>query len=1818
MANFFQDTINKARETFDKGYKTFIKPIIQAKNDFVADIRPGGYVGFTGQTAESLKPIVPVVQKAASQAWKDTSNAYQQVANQARKTIDPIVQKIPKSNILGFITKPFLNTAKDFTSATAETLQSTVDPKKNFVDPYKRMLFSGGKLAASPLAVANPLQTLAQGGLSGGINQVFGDKNDPYRFAKGVGEGISSAGAYKAIGMLTNPMINKISKQLMKSKTVLNALSKVPAGKKRDFINFLAERAAVGTLNIPEGVVMQKAVIPDAKYTVQDALIDFTLGAAVGKTGIRSAMQGDQNIKFSNATSTLDSGYNQAKMGFVSDVSQQAKGLDVINKYLNYNYGKTHETATQKQIEKALKETDAIIFENKNNDVLKKIGSLNVDISPFEKKQEFFYGGISRNMFTNGYFLINDHTGAKKINDVVMKKMKSKEINELKKDYRTSSLPFEELDKLADTIILNKIEKAKREYAPVEEVINEVKDAINTYKPAIIQGYYKDRAVLTNGIDQVAVNKDYLRQVMEYLPNTKIMISSDNITRPVAFLKGDDIAGLLMPIKTKDGEIPIPKPIDQNYAPESIKYNQQPSETKPLQQAKEGIQQAPKIKKPVETPKPIKEKPFDMSFKQYYKELGGYKAVTNGSTDATGRYVDDVINSLKSGRGATKNAIEEAINIANTHLLNPIPELRELSKYSHIAKSSLLSKYVKEFPEINSFEGSLKASQLARSIDPKIDIIDLNPKRISGTRGMVSVSYNGQTGEGFGIFGAISNLKAKISHEKLGIKPKTPQELAKLERERTVGDLIRENYNIKNISKPKETKPRITKMSNVDGADVGALKQLKEVAKRQLERIKQLKTQIKDSPINQQNSLKVQLLKAQSNYEYTKQSIVDLEKQITKRASELGQITKLNKTNNFSKSQLTDIRNKANQQAKPQKTTPPLSTNKDVTSGVNNDITSSQYPIIKKQPIVPSQPPTTFSDQKSIDLSQQKPTEPEGIQLQKPPKGSGEGVPPQKPPKGIGEGSPPTKPPAQEGDSSVDGFISKLKAKFNKLYTETVNEFHPLNYVAKMAGKAKEMRHALAGYYGAGSTAQYHVDFELTQILKEQNLNDLREAAIAMRDIELASRGIKGSPKQKQALEKLKAIKERLGEEKMKSIGETLKKLYEYQDRMVKTYLVDTGIMSQIGYKNMRKNNNFYIPFKRVMDRVDEFLGFVPPSKGAGSVSSQDVIYSIKGSDKEIVDPIESILEATYKMVALAKRQEVAQTIVSLKDDLPEGMIKEIKGKVGNTPNISLFVNGKVKHYQVPIEVAEAAKGLNKEALATVFRILQYPTAVFRASATGSNPDFFVPNVLIDLQSAFVNAGLNPLKWVKGLAHMMKKDEIYQEFLKQGAKSTTRVAIDRPMLQKTVAEIAGDTKSKAIEVLKPSGLLKVLQTISEYSETPTRIAVFEEKLNEGLKKGLSREEALKEAAYWAQEATTNFSRHGSKTQAINALYAFLNARLQGVDRLLRSFKNDPVGVGFRVGLISQVPALVLYAWNRQFESYNDERVVSETDKKRKFIFMLSDTPIPQLGGAQYIAIPKGDIGQLANPTEEFLRMADNKGGDVKNALVDVLKAFSPVSNVGDILPTALRPIIEVAANKNFFFDKEIVPEYKKAYPAKYQDTAYTRPLYRMIGDKINASPAKIEALVHGYGTGLANIGERMTRPFIPDKYKTPQNEQGATINQIPVLRRFLGGERKTKEEQELAIAKRIKAIEFDINDIKGGIKRKEIPQEEGLKQIEVLQAQQQELKNKLGDRIPESFFTKSRRIRLRKVRSKRLRSKRRFTSKRIKVKRLRIRRPSFA
>lgn len=739
-------------------------------------------------------------------------------------------------------------------------------------------------------------------------------------------------------------------------------------------------------------------------------------------------------------------------------------------------------------------------------------------------------------------------------------------------------------------------------------------------------------------------------------------------------------------------------------------------------------------------------------------------------------------------------------------------------------------------------------------------------------------------------------------------------------------------------------------------------------------------------------------------------------------------------------------------------------------------------------------------------------------------------------------------------------YVGYLKDKFNRFYTQAIDRFHPISQLGKQADEETAVRNALTGYYGTGSIGNYHVNYELAPILKQQSRDDLTKLAIAQRDLELSGRGIQGSNTGFNA----EQLKQEWGQQKFDQVQGTLDKLYQYQDGLVKKYMVDTGIMSQSSYDAMKSQNQKYIPFKRVMDTVDEYLG-VPQKKGAGSVSSQNVIKGIEGSKRQIIDPLQSVVENTYKLVGLGKRQEVAKTIVNLKDKLPEGMIQKISGEVGNKPSISVFENGKVQRYQVPPEVSEAAKGLTEEGMNVLVKILQAPTKVFRATATGYNPEFMAPNVVRDLQSAFVNVGLNPFKFVSGFAHLLKKDEVYQEFLKSGGQ-VSRISLDQPTLEKTVSEIYNPT---GISIKSPSDILKILQKAGEYSEQPTRIAMFEDSLKKGLKKGLSPEEAKAAAANSAQEGTVNFARRGSKTAAVNAIYAFLNARAQGVDRLVRSVKNDPVGTSTRIGLISLAPALASYAWNRNFQSYHDPRVLSDTDKQNNFVIMLSDTPIQSLGGAQYIKIPKGDVGKLANPMEAFLSYADGKGGDIQKALMSSLKAFSPVDNIGDTIPTALRPPVENAANYNFFAGQQIVPDYKKDYPKPYQYSSYTSPIYRMIGKETNQSPAKLQNLIEGYGTGIAKIGAGALNTIVPEQYKSKQNEQGQDINRTPVLRRFLGGEKRTTEEQALIDQKKITGNMFKVRDIESGIKRGDIPVDVGINEIKKIQTQQEQPQNKI-------------------------------------------------
>ena len=89
-------------------------------------------------------------------------------------------------------------------------------------------------------------------------------------------------------------------------------------------------------------------------------------------------------------------------------------------------------------------------------------------------------------------------------------------------------------------------------------------------------------------------------------------------------------------------------------------------------------------------------------------------------------------------------------------------------------------------------------------------------------------------------------------------------------------------------------------------------------------------------------------------------------------------------------------------------------------------------------------------------------------------------------------------------------------------------------------------------------------------------------------------------------------------------------------------YRRGAGIVSRDDYDAMLKANKDYVPFFRVMDEDAGGAGL-----GRG-VKTKNPIKSIKGSERNIIDPIESIIKNTYMYLSLAERNAVGTAFVNM------------------------------------------------------------------------------------------------------------------------------------------------------------------------------------------------------------------------------------------------------------------------------------------------------------------------------------------------------------------------------------------------------------------------------------------------------------------------------------------------------------------------------------------------------------------------------------------
>ena len=529
------------------------------------------------------------------------------------------------------------------------------------------------------------------------------------------------------------------------------------------------------------------------------------------------------------------------------------------------------------------------------------------------------------------------------------------------------------------------------------------------------------------------------------------------------------------------------------------------------------------------------------------------------------------------------------------------------------------------------------------------------------------------------------------------------------------------------------------------------------------------------------------------------------------------------------------------------------------------------------------------------------------------------------------------------------------------------------------------------------------------------------------------------------------------------------KEIYKYQDYLLKM-LVKEGMLTVKAYHTMRIMYPHYIPFFRDMSDVN-MQSFLSGGKGFIDVSSP--VKRLKGSTRDIIDPLESIVKNTFQFYNAVERNHVGRTFAKLADKKGMGQIVErVKGDKAKTDNtFNVWENGEKVTYETTPELIETMRMLDKEKSNMLVKLFSYPANWLRAGATLS-PEFILRNPVRDMIGAAIYSkhGFIPIvDTFKGLSMYLKKGQTYWEYKKSGAAHAAMVSLDRDYLGGQLRDIM-KRESKFTKLIKNP--IEALRAMSEATEMATRLAEYDNarKGYTGLGSRLFGKErkplSAREAALESRDITLDFSRRGTHTKRFNQAVAFFNATIQGADKMARAFKEDPRGMTVKTMLYITLPSVMLWFMNKDDERYQE---IPQWEKDTFWI-------IP--GKENMYRIPKPfEAGVLFGTAfERMLQYMD----DEKNGRKSVgFKGFGERvydSLMPSFMPTAVIPIYEAMSNHSFFRQRNIIPQSQENLPARLQYGANSSEVAKFVGDKINVSPYFVDNTIRGYGGGLAGLG----------------------------------------------------------------------------------------------------------------------------------------------
>ena len=622
------------------------------------------------------------------------------------------------------------------------------------------------------------------------------------------------------------------------------------------------------------------------------------------------------------------------------------------------------------------------------------------------------------------------------------------------------------------------------------------------------------------------------------------------------------------------------------------------------------------------------------------------------------------------------------------------------------------------------------------------------------------------------------------------------------------------------------------------------------------------------------------------------------------------------------------------------------------------------------------------------------------------------------------------------------------------------------------------------------------------------------------------------------------------------------------------------GILTPQAYNRIARSTSFYLPFY-----VLKYFNRDPKD------TFGEYIKGIKNDDFKILNPIDAARFKLYVTQLRTDRNVYMNRLELFRQDFdPDGKyilkVDDLKDVRGDMEEVKFYENGKVKYLVFDKEIARLLKHFDPVSTTQTYTAMKTAGDIFKLGATGINAFFQVGNFLLadpirllTTSKAGLRAkdkGLSPIilamqyfkafaaaSWANltpnSIKNLIRKfapdkthdlDALYNRFVNSGAAGSTiaeyfakPTAVKDPLSRHDTGRRnplvwVNSKLSQLGKTLEQTAKMVGLQRLEIFEGIDGMLAEMEAENNPEKKQALKNrlDNVMDEIAVEIRNyaGSPDFIRKGSWTEseALNVVFMFFNARVQGVERdlsrLSKVFSEDKKDRGtamatmMKISAVAALPTIAAWAMNRRDEERErDYEEVSEEERRRYFMIPLDEWfDHPYIEGKRvrdYIRIPRRESYGLFSYTLE--KALDWMNGEDREALNEMLgfwlESTFPINVEGvmsgdpvkalESMGSSMNPLIkgtaEQMSNRNFFRHKPIIPISMEKADSSEQYFETTPDLYKTMGSMSGLSPLRIKHFVE-------TITASGVTQFIPPKNVGEGGDIGRSLASTPLLSRL--------------------------------------------------------------------------------------------------------------